>query len=113
MKTHSKSDLFRELPSIDELSRAAAVENLIAAHGSPAVIDAARAVLAELRQQISSGLIDASGLHLALGGIEGAIEKQVHKSLSPSLRTVINATGVILHTNLGRAPIAEEALRHI
>jgi L-seryl-tRNA(Ser) seleniumtransferase len=52
-------------------------------------------------------------LQAALGGIDAAVEKQLHKSLTLSLRTVINATGVILHTNLGRAPIAEAALRHI
>jgi len=113
MKAPSKSDLFRELPSVDELVRAPGVGKLVEAHGATAVTDAARAVLAQLRQQISSGLVDASGLHLALHGIETAMERQLRTSLSSSLRTVINATGVILHTNLGRAPIAEAALRHI
>ena len=113
MKAHSKSDLFRELPSVDELARSAGVVKLIEAYGTAPVIDATRLVLAEIRQQISSDLIDAPGLHLALQSIEDAIEKQSRKSLSQSLRTVINATGVVLHTNLGRAPIADEALRHI
>jgi L-seryl-tRNA(Ser) seleniumtransferase len=113
MKAHSKSDLFRELPSIDESLRAPGVKKLVEAHGSSVVTDAARAVLADLRKQISSGFIDSSGLDMALDGIEGAIQTQLHKSLRSSLQTVINATGVILHTNLGRAPIAEAALRHI
>ena len=113
MKMPSKSDLFRKLPSVDELMRRSGVQNLVDAHGNTAVTDAARASLAEFRQHISSGLLDESGLHLALGGIEDAIEKQLRKSLSSSLQTVINATGVILHTNLGRAPIAESALGHI
>ncbi len=52
-------------------------------------------------------------LRLALSGIAGAIEDQLRRALGPSLRPVINATGVILHTNLGRAPIAEAALAHI
>ena len=43
----------------------------------------------------------------------GAVERQVRQSLSYSLRPVINATGVILHTNLGRAPLAPSALEHI
>lgn len=113
MKTQTKSELFRELPSVDELMRSSALRSLVESHGSVAVTDAARAVLAELRQQISSGMLDPSSLRLALDGIEAAIEKQVRQSLSPSLRTVINATGVILHTNLGRAPIAKAAIRHV
>ncbi len=113
MKTQTKSELFRELPSVDELTRGPGFRSLAQTHGNIAVTDAARAVLAELRQQISSGTLDASALHLALNSIDGAIEKQVRKSISPSLKTVINATGVILHTNLGRAPIGEAAVRHI
>src|ERR1051326_8443362 len=57
--------------------------------------------------------MDPSALDLALTGIPGAVEAQLRKSLSYSLRPVINATGVILHTNLGRAPIAPSALNHI
>jgi len=113
MKTQVKSGLFRELPSVDELMRAPELLRLADSHGHMAVADAARLALAELRQQISSGLLDSADLHLALKSIGDAVEKQLRKSLSPSLRTVINATGVILHTNLGRAPITEAALSHI
>jgi L-seryl-tRNA(Ser) seleniumtransferase len=111
MKSVEKSELFRELPSVDEVVRASAP--LVEAHGASAVTDAARAVLGRLREEISSGLLDISGVHVALQGLERAIEKQVAQSLSYSLRTVINATGVILHTNLGRAPLAGPALQHI
>src|SRR5438876_3804393 len=45
--------------------------------------------------------------------MSGEVERQVRQSLSYSLRPVINATGVILHTNLGRAPLAASALEHI
>ena len=45
--------------------------------------------------------------------MSGAIEEQLRQTLGHSLRPVINATGVILHTNLGRAPLAETALAHI
>jgi len=113
MKSESKPDLFRELPSVDELIRSSAVSVLASIHGVVAVTDAARAVLARLREEIASGLIDVSGLQLALSGIGEAIENQIRASLAPSLRPVINATGVILHTNLGRAPLAETAIDHI
>src|SRR5580700_4394983 len=113
MKSVAKSELFRELPSVDELIRTPAATNLVDAHGAAAVTDAARSVLSRLRQEISSGLLDEQALRLALGGVTGAIESQLRQSLTPSLRAVINATGVILHTNLGRAPLSEAALQHI
>jgi len=107
------SELFRELPSVDEVVRAEALAPLAASYGAAAVTDAVRAVLVRLRDEIASGLLDLPGLQLALSGIDRAIEEQLRRTLSHSLRVVINATGVILHTNLGRAPLSEEALDHI
>jgi len=113
MKSMSKSGLFRELPSVDELMRRNEFGELIQEHGAPAVTDAVRSVLARLRYEIASGLVDAKSLHLALDGLTVAVERQIRHDLSYSLRPMINATGVILHTNLGRAPLAQYALRHI
>jgi L-seryl-tRNA(Ser) seleniumtransferase len=113
MKSEAKSDLFRELPSVDEVVRTPGLRALIAVHGQSAVTDAARAVLARLRQELSSGLLDRPSLRIALETLATAIEKRAVQSLSYSVRPVINATGVILHTNLGRAPLAEAALKHI
>ena len=113
MKTSTKSELYRELPSVDELLRTPGVAALVAEHGSAAVTDAARAALARLRNEIASGLLDAAALQLALGGLCRAIEVRLRQELGHSLRVVINATGVILHTNLGRAPLAQAAIEHI
>jgi L-seryl-tRNA(Ser) seleniumtransferase len=113
MKSATKSELFRELPSVDELVRERGVVALAAEHGTAAVTDAARAVLARLRMEIASGLLDAAALQLALSRVSEAIEGQLRRILGHSLRAVINATGVILHTNLGRAPLAEAAIEHI
>ncbi len=113
MKNVAKSELFRELPSVDELLRVPDVRALADIHGTAAVTDAAREVLTRLRGEIASGLLDGPGLQLALGGVSGAIEEQLRRTLGFSLRAVINATGVILHTNLGRAPLGETALAHI
>jgi len=77
------------------------------------VADAARAVLSRLRQEIAEGALTAEGLNLALSGLAGAVERQLREALGYSLRPVINATGVILHTNLGRAPLGSGALDHI
>ena len=113
MKSTAKAELFRELPSVDEVLRMADVDDLASSHGIVPVTDAARAVLARLRNEIASGLLDEAAFRLALQGIVGGIEGQLRQALERSLRPVINATGVILHTNLGRAPLAEAALTHI
>jgi L-seryl-tRNA(Ser) seleniumtransferase len=113
MKSLAKSELFRELPSVDELLRSLSLAPLIDVHGATAVTDAARSVLTRLREEISSGLLDHASLRIALEGLPPALETEVRKSLSYSLRPVINATGVILHTNLGRAPLGRAALEHI
>jgi L-seryl-tRNA(Ser) seleniumtransferase len=113
MKRVGKSDLYRELPSIDDSLRTHAVSSLIAAHGIAAVTDAARTAIARLRNEITSGLLDGDGLRLAVDGIAAAIEAQLRQSLAHSLRPVINATGVILHTNLGRAPLSASAIDHL
>lgn len=113
MKTTAKSELLRQLPSVDELLRSTGIALLTANHGAATVTGAARVVLARVRTEITSGLLDASALQLALEGMPTAIEQEVLQALKPSLRPVINATGVILHTNLGRAPLAEAALAHV
>jgi len=113
MNSAAKAELFRELPSVDEFLRTSAGASLSSQYGSAPATDATRAVLARLREEIASGLLDVRGLRLALDGLTGAIESNLRQSLNHSLRPVINATGVILHTNLGRAPLAQAALEHI
>ena len=113
MSVPSRTDLYRKLPSVDELMRGSELASLAAQEGVPAVTDAARALLDRLRTEIASGHLDAGGIELALSGLTHAIEAQLRLGLRYSLQPVINATGVILHTNLGRAPLAAAALDHI
>ncbi|MCI0354476.1 MAG: L-seryl-tRNA(Sec) selenium transferase [Acidobacteria bacterium] len=108
-----KSELLRRLPAVDELLCRAEVAALVEREGHAAVTDALRAVLARLRTEVAEAGLDAPGLDLALAGIAAAVEKQLRQSLAYALRPVINATGVILHTNLGRAPLADAALARI
>jgi L-seryl-tRNA(Ser) seleniumtransferase len=107
------SALFRQLPSVDDVMRGLAASALAATYGQDSLTDAVRVVLARLRQEIASGLLNEDGLELALTGLESAVEIQLREASSYSLRSVINATGVILHTNLGRAPLGEAAIAHI
>jgi L-seryl-tRNA(Ser) seleniumtransferase len=86
----------RDLPSVDELARASA---------DPLAVDAARTVLARAREHIRSGFEP--------GDLVQRLEEELAAVRAPRLRRVINATGVIVHTNLGRAPLAEEALTRL
>ena len=104
--------LYRELPGIDELLRDPQLSSLIAEEGQ-ATTDACRVVLARLREEIAAGHLDETNLRLALAGIYDAITNELSRSLKYSLRPLINATGVVLHTNLGRAPLAPSAIEHI
>jgi L-seryl-tRNA(Ser) seleniumtransferase len=113
MALPSQSSLLRKLPSVDEVLRLASVVTLVTREGHAPVTDAVRAVLGELRAEIAAERLDGSRVDLALDGLAGAVERQLARSLRLSLRPVINATGVILHTNLGRAPLSAEALNHI
>jgi L-seryl-tRNA(Ser) seleniumtransferase len=112
MVASDRAVLLRRIPSLDELLRQENCAALVAGNGHTAVADAARAVLARLRDEIAAHL-DEKELQLALEGIPAAIEKKLRSALAPSLRSVVNASGVVLHTNLGRAPLAAAALERI
>ncbi len=113
VKAPTKADLYRKLPAVDELLKLDAVAALIEREGRPAVTEAARAMVSALRQEIAAGRLDAHGVELAVAGIADAVERRLRQSLAYSLRPVINASGVILHTNLGRAPLARSAVERI
>ena len=108
MNTH----LYRKLPSIDEVLHRADLTEVVARDGRLAVIEAARTVLERVRKEIEAGL-DSEKLDLTLSGMADAIIREVQGAVGYSLRPVINATGVILHTNLGRAPLATSAVEYI
>ncbi len=96
---------YRKLPAVDALLRQPEVMLLAAAYGESHVADAIRSVLVEARQAIAAG--EPAPLPVTLPGL---IQAHLAAAELPSLRPVINATGVIVHTNLGRAPLSEAAL---
>jgi L-seryl-tRNA(Ser) seleniumtransferase len=106
-------DLYKKLPGVDELLRNAELAELAREEGQSAVADACRTVIDNMREEIAAGCLDAATVDLALSGVAAAVEKKLRENLRYSLRSVINATGVILHTNLGRAPLSAAALEHI
>jgi L-seryl-tRNA(Ser) seleniumtransferase len=113
VKVTDKTELYRKLPSVDELLRRPEVQALVERDGHEATTEATRTVLACLREAIAHGDLDAKAVELAVGNIVDVIERQLRHELRFSLRKVINATGVVLHTNLGRAPLSQAAIEHI
>jgi L-seryl-tRNA(Ser) seleniumtransferase len=113
LNTAAKADLYRLLPSIDELMRNQQLQTLAERQGRSATLEAARFALLQLRGEISTGALDDTKLQAALDDLPAAVERQLHEALARSLRPVINATGVILHTNLGRAPLSRDAMQQV
>lgn len=81
-------------------------------NGHSATVSAARALLEQLRNQIASGWLKEDELKSIIDDAPLAIERTLNQTLGYSLRPVVNATGVILHTNLGRSPLSRAALDH-
>src|SRR5580693_6077459 len=96
VKLQANADLYRKLPSVDDVQRRPELAALASKEGQIAVTDAARTVLESLREEIAAGRLDANGVELALSGLEDAVTRRVRQASQHSLRSVINATGVIL-----------------
>ncbi|TML09652.1 MAG: L-seryl-tRNA(Sec) selenium transferase [Actinobacteria bacterium] len=92
----------RDLPSVDEL---AGDGRLAHAASRPLLVSAARSALARAREEIKAGADP--------GDLVGRVELELAATREARLRRTINATGVIIHTNLGRAPLAQEALERV
>lgn len=105
----SVNNPLRALPSVDVLLNSPGGAALIDAYGRAAALDALRTALDQARLRLRAGesisadasaLLDVAALHL-------------HRAFRPTLRPVINATGIIIHTNLGRAPLSEAAVNAV
>ena len=86
----------RDLPSVDELARGS---------DDPLAVEAARTVIARARETLRAGADP--------GDLTERLRQELTQAKRPSLRRVLNATGVIAHTNLGRAPLADAALERV
>lgn len=103
----SKRATLRDVPSVDQLLRTDAVRELREVVGIRRLTNIARAVTAEIRLSIQNdgGELAESLLSEAVKRMEASVRREAQAGIKP----VINATGVLLHTNLGRAPLSEAA----
>jgi L-seryl-tRNA(Ser) seleniumtransferase len=103
----TKPSPYRSLPSVNEVLNSAPVQALTADYAHAQIVSVIRDELQSLRQRLRQG--DGVDGAAALDVLGARVTVRLRGELRPKLRTVINATGIILHTNLGRAPIAEQA----
>ena len=108
------TERLRHLPSVEQLLQTHRAALLIAAYGRPQTLEAIREVLGELRARLKGEENPVSGLEpLDRVEILDAVEQRLEGWMRPTLLPVINATGVVLHTNLGRAPLSRAALQAV
>jgi L-seryl-tRNA(Ser) seleniumtransferase len=103
---------FRVIPSIEQMLQREAIMALEHEHGRAATLDVLRRVVHDVRAAIQSGQSFAD-TDLLTADVETRVKVALTREREGTLRPVINATGVILHTNLGRAPLADAALARI
>jgi L-seryl-tRNA(Ser) seleniumtransferase len=99
---------FRKIPSIDQLLQMPVMINLCDQYSRSLTVDAMRYILDEIRMEIQDGNLDRE---ITNDDISSRVSFLLEKWTEPSLKSVINATGVILHTNLGRAPLSLESIK--
>src|SRR5689334_17737708 len=102
-----RNAVLRRLPKVDEVLALPALRGLLERAPRWAVVTAVRAEIDRLRGEIVAERSESVDLD------EKNVAREVQRLLEPSLQPVLNATGVVLHTNLGRAPLAEHAIARV
>src|SRR4051794_1098019 len=102
------NEVLRQFPAVHELLAASPFNALIDNYGRNAVVSTLRHELDQLRLSAQQGIDVTSSLKA--DRLANIIQQHLIDSTKPCLRPVINATGILLHTNLGRAPMAEVAV---
>jgi L-seryl-tRNA(Ser) seleniumtransferase len=101
----------KDLPSVDRLLRQPGAASLQAEHGHTLVAGEARALLDGLRAQALAGALPTQAI--AALTLDAALGQRVQQRLAPRMRAVLNLTGTVIHTNLGRALLADAALQQL
>ncbi|HEX3152209.1 MAG TPA: L-seryl-tRNA(Sec) selenium transferase [Gemmataceae bacterium] len=98
---------FRHLPAVNSVLEERSIVALEVTHGRDAVLAAVRRELDALRERLKNG--ETLDGEIAIPAVAARVAARVNAAAIPMLRSVINATGIVLHTNLGRSPLAAVA----
>ena len=110
-----RQQVLRKIPSVDEILSRPEIIDLLKIHPRNVVVEAIRKGLGRLRQEILQQE-ELSGLGDSLFSFEHLyplFQEEINLQIRPRLRRIINATGVVIHTNLGRAPLHSSAIQHL
>ena len=110
-ENHDKG--YRLLPSVDQLMEKNEVKQLISRYSREFILHNIRELLAAIRNEISQGKADLQEVKKRAEGLIDELRQRLKAQLSPTLHRVINATGVIIHTNLGRASLCPSAVERL
>jgi L-seryl-tRNA(Ser) seleniumtransferase len=105
-------EALRQIPPVNDVLQAPELAEFRAMLGQPFVTALLNSVLAEVRREVAQSKNGAPRSELT-SRIATEVARRLRESMTPSLRRVINASGVVLHTNLGRAPLPEAAIEHL
>ncbi len=115
MSPSPREQVLRKIPSVDEILLRPEVANLLKRHPRTVVVEAIRRGLARLRSEIlnEKDLSHSEESFFFFDRLYPLFQREIDLQIQPQLRRVINATGVVLHTNLGRSPLHPAALQHM
>lgn len=111
MSDKSVNELLRQIPGVDSLLQAGAVQDALAHNPRKLVLEAIRQVLDETRKRILQG--EGAESETAMQDLPGKIAARVERLAAFTLRRVVNATGIVIHTNLGRSLLPEQAMERL
>jgi len=97
--------LFARIPKVDRILEWDGIKSLLILHPRPTVLAAVRTVLDSIRSSARSGLLQEEDL--SERAVTARIDREVALASAFSLRRVVNGTGVVIHTNLGRSPLSK------
>ena len=108
-----KVNLYSKLPKVDEILEDARIEELVSMVSREMVVETIREELDRIRTKINNEICDEKALNIAVEKLIDDIVFNVNEKERNNLRRVINATGVVIHTNLGRSLLSRDSVEHI
>jgi L-seryl-tRNA(Ser) seleniumtransferase len=115
MSPSLREQFLRKIPSVDEILSRPEIADLLKTYSRVVVVEAIRTGLGRLRAEIlnKEELSDLEDVLFSFEHLYPLFQKEIELQIRPRLRRVINATGVVIHTNLGRSPLHPSAIQHL